>query len=69
MQYTAALMQGLNVARLLLEWPVKVRGGLLGPNHGLFTAKPSSHHVHVTLAAHSVVSHHGCNHKCTIGLT
>ena len=25
------------------------RGGPLGPNHGLFKAKPSSHHVNSTL--------------------
>ena len=28
---------------------LRARGGQPGPNHDSFTAKPSSHHVHVTL--------------------
>ena len=30
-------------------YAVRARGGLPSPNHGLFAAKPSSHHVQVTL--------------------
>ena len=32
---------------------IRVRDAPPGPNHGLFTAKPSSHHVYSTIGVHS----------------
>ena len=42
----------INPLRVVFCKPIhalRVRGGLPSPNHGPFTAKPSSHHVHVTV--------------------
>ena len=35
---------------------VRARGGPPGSNHGPFTAKPSSHHVHVTLSCTALLT-------------
>ena len=41
----------LRVVFCKLVHALRARGGPPGPNHGPFTAKPSSHHVYVTLRA------------------
>ena len=71
--------------RIVFSMPVIAAGARIGPpgpNHGALTAKPSNHHVHVTLLVTPPTQNHVCSaqglyflhsvqydvtKKCTVG--